>query len=53
MTDGLAHISEILPAVLKQIGMRAELRGRLEAEWGRPLSDEEFLEVADVSGVRL
>lgn len=51
--SGFMHISEILPGVLKEISQRTELRLRLEAEWGRLLTDEEFLIVAERSGARL
>lgn len=54
MTDakGLTHISEILAGVLKEIARRAELRPRLEAERSRPVSDEEFLIIAEQDGER-
>lgn len=48
--DGFTHIRDILPGVMKGIARRADLRPRLEAEWGRPLTDEEFLTVADREG---
>lgn len=47
------HIGEIIPGVLKDVSRCAELRPRLEAEWGRRLTDEEFLKAAEESGVRL
>ncbi len=47
------HIGDILSGVLKEVLRRAELRPRLEAEWGRPLTDEEFLMVAEKTGVSL
>ena len=50
---GFTCISEILPGVLKEISRRAELRLRLEAEQGQPLSDEAFLEIAERDGVKL
>jgi hypothetical protein len=54
ITDhGFAHIGEIMPGVLKEISRRAELRLRLQAEWSRPLTDEEFLKVVEENGVRL
>lgn len=43
-------IGTILPSVLKEISRRTELRPRLEAEWGRPLTDEEFLVIAEETG---
>lgn len=45
--------SEILRAVRKEVGRRVELRQRLEAERGRPMSDEEFLEIADQTGLKI
>ena len=50
---GFTHISDILPGVLKEISRRAELRPRLEAERGQPISDEAFLELAERDGVKL
>jgi hypothetical protein len=44
----------VLGGVLKEIARRVELRQRLEAEKGAPISDEAFLEVAErTGGVRL
>ena len=43
-------IGAILPGVLKEISRRLELRLRLEAEWGRSLTDKEFLEIAEKTG---
>ena len=52
MTDhGFTHIRDILPGVLKEIARRAELRLRLEAERGQPLSDAEFLHIAEHDGI--
>ena len=45
--EGFTHIRDIIPGVLKEIVRRVELRARLEAESGRPLSDDEFLPVAE------
>lgn len=50
---GFTSLAETMPGVLKEIRRRAELRPRLEAEWGRPLTDREFLAEADKSGVQL
>lgn len=50
---GFQPIGELLPGVLKDIAICAELRLRLEAEQGRPVTDEEFLAVAQKAGVRL
>jgi hypothetical protein len=52
-TSGLSHISGTLGAILKEVSRRAALRPRLEAERGRPLSDEEFITIADLTGVRI
>lgn len=55
MTDGegFQPIGNILPGVLKEISRRAELRLRLEAEQGRPINDETFLDIAGRDGVEL
>ena len=50
---GFTPIGEILPGVLKDISRRAELRLRLEAEHGHPISDETFLDLAGRDGVKL
>jgi hypothetical protein len=50
---GLIHISGALDEILKEISRRAELRARLEAEMGRPLSDEEFIAIAERTGLRI
>ena len=47
---GFVRAGEILPDVFKEIARRLELRARLEAERGGPMSDEEFLEIAERSG---
>ncbi len=49
----LSHSSSTLGAVLKEVSRRAELRPRLEAEMERHLSDEEFIQIADQTGVRI
>jgi hypothetical protein len=49
-SHGLTHISETLADVVKEIVRRVELRERLEAEWGRQLTDEEFLAIAEAGG---
>ena len=41
------HVGKLLPDVLKEIARRFELRQRLEAERGGPISDQEFIEVAE------
>jgi hypothetical protein len=50
---GLTHISQPLGDVLKEIARRAELRPRLEAEYGRSLTDHEFIAIADATGVKI
>ena len=50
---GLTHISETLGDILKEIQRRAELRPRLEAELGRPLGDEEFIKMAEQTGMKI
>jgi hypothetical protein len=45
--ESFTSIGEELAGVLKEIRRRSELRPRLEAEMGRPLSDEEFLAIAE------
>ncbi len=49
----LAHIRGPLGELLKEVFRRTELRPRLEAEIGRPLSDEEFIALAEGTGMRL
>lgn len=56
MTEGstdFTYISETLGDVLKEVSRRAELRPRLEAELGKPLSDDEFLALAERTGIRI
>ena len=49
-----APVSSVLDGLLKEIARRVELRQRLEAEKGEPISDEAFLEIAECAGgVRL
>ena len=50
---GFTHIGDILPEVLKEISRRAELQLRLEAEHGRPINDETFLNLAGRDGIEL
>jgi hypothetical protein len=52
-SHGLTHIRELLAGVVKEIVRRVELRERLEAEWGRPLTDEEFLAIAEAGGIKI
>ncbi|UVT20560.1 MAG: hypothetical protein H8K03_01165 [Nitrospira sp.] len=49
---GFTHIAEELPGILKEAARRVGLRLRLKAQRGRPVTDEEFLAIADESGVR-
>jgi len=50
---GFVHVGTVMAEVLKEISRRAELRPRLEVELGRHLTDEEFLVIAEQSGVRV
>lgn len=50
---GLTHIGHTVGEILKEVLRRAELRPRLEAELGRPLSDEEFIAIAESTGMRI
>jgi len=50
---GFTQISKIIGDVVKEISRRQELRLRLEAEMRRPLSDEEFLAIADRTGLKI
>ena len=45
--NGFVPIQSIIPEVMKEISRRWELRQRLEAERGRPLTDEEFLAIVE------
>lgn len=49
--EELTFLSQILPDVLKEISRRAELRPRLEAELGRALDGEEFIKLAEQTGL--
>ena len=51
--QGFTHIGDVLGDVLKEIRRRSELRPRLEAELSRQLSDEEFLVIAERTGMRI
>ena len=51
--SGFAPIGGTLGDVLKEILRRVEVREQIEAELGRPVSDEEFLRIADASGLKL
>lgn len=51
--SGFSRVSATLSDVLKEAGRRANLRGRLEAECGRELTDREFLKIADLTGLRI
>lgn len=52
-TDCFASIGDVLGDVLKEIHRRSELRPRLEAEMGRSLTDDEFLAIAERTGVKI
>lgn len=51
--EDLTHVGSALGEVLKEIHRRAELRQRIEAAHGRPLSDTEFLAIAERTGLRI
>ena len=51
--DRLVHAGTVLAEVLKEVLRRAELRTRLEVELGRHLTDEEFLAIAEQTGMRI
>ena len=52
--DNFAPASSVIHGLMKEIARRVELRQRLEAEQGRQISDEEFLQIADrTGGIRL
>jgi EAL domain-containing protein (putative c-di-GMP-specific phosphodiesterase class I) len=51
--NGFTSIGQELGHVLKEIVRRSELRQRLEAELGRTISDEEFIEVAEQTGLKI
>lgn len=52
--SGFESVGSVLGGVLKEVARRVELRQRLEAEKGEPISDEAFLEIAErTGGVRL
>lgn len=51
--DAFAPVKSVIGEVLKEILRRAELRPRLEAELGRPLGDEEFIAIAEATGIKI
>ena len=51
--SGFTPISETLKEISKEIHRRYELRQRLEAELTCPLTDEEFILIAERDGVRI
>ena len=51
--DGFVHIGKVVGTVTKEIARRYELRKRLEAERGRSISDQEFLEIAEQKGLKI
>jgi hypothetical protein len=52
-SKGLEHIRSPLGDVLKELLRRIELRPRMAAEMGRTLSDEEFIAIAEKTGLRI
>lgn len=50
---GFPHIGKSVGDVLKEVLRRFELRPRLEAELGRELSDEEFIRIAEATGLKI
>jgi hypothetical protein len=50
---GLTHICGPVGDILKEGLRREALRPRLEAELGRYLNDEEFIPIADSTGLRI
>jgi hypothetical protein len=50
---GFTHLRADVGDVVGEIFRRAELRPALEAEPGGPISDEEFLRIADATGMKL
>jgi EAL domain-containing protein (putative c-di-GMP-specific phosphodiesterase class I) len=51
--EGFVPLGGLFDLALKEIGRRIELRQRLEAERGGPISDTEFIEIADRTGLRI
>lgn len=49
----LEHIGNHIGRVFKEVIRLVELRPRLEAEMGRPLTDDEFIKIADRTGMRV
>ncbi len=47
------HVGKVLPEVLKDVIRRFELRQRLEAERGGPISDDEFIQIAERTGIKI
>ncbi len=52
-STGFSAIGEIINYVLKEVRRRSELRPRLEAELGHPLTDEEFITIAESTGIMI
>lgn len=50
---GFTHLRTGVSDVMGEIFRRAELRPALEVELGGPISDEEFLRIADATGIKL
>jgi len=51
--SGFTSIGEILGGFLKEIQRRNELRQRLQVELARTLTDEEFIAIAERTGMRI
>lgn len=51
--DGFTRAGETIGPVLKEIVRRAELRARIEAEQDLAMDDDEFLRVAQATGLRI
>ena len=52
-TGGFTRIGETINTILKEVLRRTDLRSRLEAEMARALSDDEFLAIAERTGIRI
>ncbi len=51
--EAFTHIGAIVGDIMKEGHRREELRPRLEVERGYPVSDDEFLPIADRTGMRM
>ncbi len=50
---GFVRVGEVLPDVLKEIACRFELRQRLEAERDGPIADQDFVRIAERTGIKI